>query len=76
MLVTHPRYVILDEATSALDLNNEQTLYQQLQKAQTTFISVGQRESLFKYHQWVLELLEDSSWRLVSIDDYRASKAL
>lgn len=76
LLVTHPRYVILDEATSALDLNNEQTLYQQLQKAQTTFISVGHRESLFKYHQWVLELLEDSSWRLLSIDDYRASKAL
>jgi putative ATP-binding cassette transporter len=24
----------------------------------------------------VLELLEDSSWRLLSIDDYRASKAL
>jgi putative ATP-binding cassette transporter len=76
LLVTHPRYVILDEATSALDLNNEQTLYEQLQKAQTTFISVGHRESLFKYHQWVLELLEDSSWRLVSIDDYRSSKSL
>jgi len=76
LLVTHPRYVILDEATSALDLNNEQTLYQQLQQAQTTFISVGHRESLFKYHQWVLELLEDSSWRLVSIDDYRSSKSL
>ncbi|MCW5313960.1 ATP-binding cassette domain-containing protein [Nostoc sp. KVJ3] len=75
LLVTHPSYVILDEATSALDLKNEQNLYQQLQQAQTTFISVGHRESLFNYHQWVLELSQDSSWRLVSVHDYRIEKA-
>lgn len=74
LLVTHPNYVILDEATSALDLNNEKILYQHLQSAQTTFISVGHRESLFPYHQWVLELSPDSSWRLVPINDYRIEK--
>lgn len=61
LLVTHPSFPILDEATSALDLKNEGNLYQQLQEAKTTFISVGHRESLFNYHQWVLELLQDSS---------------
>ncbi|WRH68365.1 MAG: ATP-binding cassette domain-containing protein [Planktothrix sp. GU0601_MAG3] len=71
LLVTHPNYVILDEATSALDLKNEELLYQQLQKTQTTFISVGHRESLFNYHQWVLELSEDDHWRLASISDYQ-----
>jgi len=75
LLVTHPRYVILDEATSALDLKNEEMLYQELQRSRTTFISVGHRESLFKYHQWVLELTEDSHWRLVSVNDYQASKS-
>jgi hypothetical protein len=55
-------------------LNNEQSLYQQLQKSQTTFISVRASRSSFEYHQWVLELLDDSSWRLVSIDDHRFLK--
>ncbi|WP_420832796.1 ABC transporter ATP-binding protein/permease [Nostoc edaphicum] len=75
LLVTHPRFTILDEATSALDLNNEESLYQQLQETKTTFISVGHRESLFNYHQWVLELSQDSSWKLVSVQDYRLQKA-
>ncbi|MCP6758267.1 MAG: ATP-binding cassette domain-containing protein [Fischerella sp. CENA71] len=74
LLVTHPRFTILDEATSALDLNNESNLYQQLQETKTTFISVGHRESLFDYHQWVLELTQDSSWQLLTVQDYRNQK--
>jgi putative ATP-binding cassette transporter len=75
LLVTRPSFTILDEATSALDLNNEGNLYQQLQETNTTYISVGHRESLFNYHQWVLELSQDSSWRLLSVEDYRRQKA-
>jgi putative ATP-binding cassette transporter len=73
LLLTEPRYAILDEATSALDLDNEQHLYDQLQATKTTFVSVGHRVSLVKYHQQVLELLGDGSWRLVSTQEYRAS---
>ncbi|MEG3897710.1 MULTISPECIES: ABC transporter ATP-binding protein/permease [unclassified Microcoleus] len=73
LLLTEPRYAILDEATSALDLKNEQHLYEQLQATKTTFVSVGHRLSLVKYHQQVLELLGDGSWRLVSTEEYRAS---
>ncbi|MBD2448705.1 ABC transporter ATP-binding protein/permease [Nostoc sp. FACHB-152] len=76
LLITHPSFTILDEATSALDLNNEGNLYQQLQENKTTFISVGHRESLFNYHQWVLELSQTSSWQLVSIEDYQLQKGL
>lgn len=76
LLITHPSFTILDEATSALDLNNEGNLYQQLQSTKTTFISVGHRESLFNYHQWVLELSEESHWQLVSIQDYRLQKGI
>jgi ABC-type uncharacterized transport system fused permease/ATPase subunit len=71
ILITCPRFTILDEATSALDLKNEENLYQKLQETQTTFISVGHRESLFNYHKWVLELAEDSQWQLISITDYQ-----
>ena len=73
LLLTQPSYAILDEATSALDLKNEAALYQHLQGTKTTFISVGHRASLVEYHQYVLELLGDSSWRVLSAQDYRAS---
>ena len=73
LLLTEPRYAILDEATSALDLDNEQHLYEQLQATKTTFVSVGHRVSLVKYHQQVLELLGEGSWRLLSTEEYRAS---
>ncbi|MEH2155510.1 ABC transporter ATP-binding protein/permease [Nostoc sp.] len=76
LLVTHPRFTILDEATSALDLKNEGSLYQQLQATKTTFISVGHRESLFNYHQWVLELSQDSSWQLLTVQEYRNQKTI
>ncbi|WP_392535127.1 ABC transporter ATP-binding protein/permease [Nostoc sp. C117] len=76
LIVTHPSFTILDEATSALDLKNEGSLYQQLQETKTTFISVGHRESLFDYHQWVLELSQDSSWQIVTVRDYRTQKAI
>lgn len=74
VLITRPSFTILDEATSALDLNNEGNLYQQLQKTNTTFLSVGHRESLFNYHQWVLELSEDSHWQLLTVENYRQRK--
>lgn len=76
LLVTNPRFTILDEATSALDLKNEGNLYQQLQETKTTFISVGHRESLFNYHQWVLELSQDSTWQLLTVQDYRNQKII
>ncbi|NET73185.1 MAG: ABC transporter ATP-binding protein/permease [Sphaerospermopsis sp. SIO1G2] len=74
ILISHPNFTILDEATSALDLTNEQNLYHQLQATNTTFISVGHRESLFAYHQWVLELAENSEWRFLSVDEYRQER--
>lgn len=69
VLVSRPNFVILDESTSALDLRNEENLYQQLQQTQATFISVGHRESLYNYHQWALELSENSSWQLAPVED-------
>lgn len=74
LLVNNPNFIILDEATSALDLQNEANLYTQLQQTGKTFISVGHRESLFNYHHKVLELSEDSSWRLMDMKDYQLSQ--
>ena len=64
ILINKPRYVILDEATSALDINNEAGLYQHLLNTKTTFVSVGHRSSLIKYHRWLLEMQEGEQWKL------------
>ncbi len=76
LLLTQPRYAILDEATSALDLQNEEELYKQLQDTKTTFVSVGHRLSLLKYHQQVLELKGKSQWRVLSPDEYKSQMSL
>ena len=64
ILVNKPRYAILDEATSALDVKNESSLYSHLQQTKTTFVSVGHRPSLVKYHHAILEMLEEGKWQL------------
>jgi putative ATP-binding cassette transporter len=56
LLITKPKYAILDEATSALDVKNEEKLYNLLIDIETTFISVGHRPTLKKYHQIVVNL--------------------
>ncbi|MGK7921630.1 MAG: ABC transporter ATP-binding protein/permease [Trichodesmium sp.] len=76
VLLTQPSYVILDEATSALDLENEAELYQQLEATKTTFISVGHRLSLLKYHQQVLELTGNANWQILSAEDYQKGVSL
>ncbi len=73
LVLSQPSFAILDEATSALDVHNEQRLYQLLQQAKTTIVSVGHRPSLLKYHQQVLQILGQSRWRLSSVEDYLAS---
>jgi putative ATP-binding cassette transporter len=70
LFLAQPRYAVLDEATSALDIKNEQRLYQHLQDAGTTYISVGHRPSLLHYHQQVLELEGEGRWQLLPVKDY------
>ncbi|PZO55217.1 MAG: ABC transporter ATP-binding protein [Phormidesmis priestleyi] len=69
VLIHQPVYTILDEATSALDRANEEQLYGHLATAKTAYISVGHRESLENYHQSVLRLAEDHTWKISIIDE-------
>ena len=50
ILFNRPSVVILDESTSALDLFAEEAMYQILSELKVTYISVGHRPSLLKYH--------------------------
>ncbi len=65
LLLAKPKYAILDEATSALDVPNEEHVYELLQKSGTTYVSVGHRPTLVKYHAEVLKLTGDGSWKVV-----------
>jgi vitamin B12/bleomycin/antimicrobial peptide transport system ATP-binding/permease protein len=69
LLLNQPAYAILDEATSALDIHNEALLYEQLQSSDITFLSVGHRPTLNRYHSSILSLTEDRTWSLEPSDD-------
>ena len=66
LFLHRPHYAVLDEATSALDVPNEKRLYQQLQAAEITYLSVGHRPTLIAYHQRVLEILEGGKLQFLS----------
>ena len=62
LLLSNPKYALLDESTSALDEKNEARLYGLLRDAGTTYISVGHRQSLLRYHETSLELDGNGLW--------------
>ncbi|XP_057588775.1 lysosomal cobalamin transporter ABCD4 isoform X3 [Hippopotamus amphibius kiboko] len=62
-----PKYAVLDEATSALTEEVESELYRIGQQLGMTFISVGHRRSLEKFHSLVLKLCGGGRWELTSI---------
>ena len=66
LFLHRPHYAVLDEATSALDVPNEKRLYQQLQAAEITYLSVGHRPTLIAYHKRVVEILEGGKWQFLS----------
>uniref|UniRef100_A0A0E0BZ29 ABC transporter domain-containing protein n=1 Tax=Oryza meridionalis TaxID=40149 RepID=A0A0E0BZ29_9ORYZ len=54
LLLAKPTLVLLDESTSALDDMNESHLYSQIEAAGITYISIGHRKTLHKFHNKVL----------------------
>uniref|UniRef100_A0A4X1THT1 ATP binding cassette subfamily D member 4 n=1 Tax=Sus scrofa TaxID=9823 RepID=A0A4X1THT1_PIG len=62
-----PKYAVLDEATSALTEEVESELYRIGQQLGMTFISVGHRRSLEKFHTLVLKLCGEGRWELTRI---------
>lgn len=71
LFLYHPKYAILDESTSALDTYNQDLLYQELQKTNITYLSVGHRQSLLQYHQKVLYFDRHKNWSLFPADDFK-----
>jgi putative ATP-binding cassette transporter len=64
ILISRPTFVFLDEATSAMDIRTEAAVYTALAETGCTFISVGHRETILKYHGRTLRLLTDGNWEI------------
>ncbi len=63
LLLHAPSLAFLDEATSALDSASETMLYQQLKSSSTSsYVSVGHRLALVRFHSHVLECVEGGVW--------------
>ena len=70
LLLNAPRFVVLDEATSALDVATEDHLYQLLRQRDLAVISIGHRPTLTAFHDTVLDVKGDGSWRLMPATSY------
>lgn len=70
IFLAQPKFAVLDEATSALDAENEAHLYRKLTEMGITFISVGHRPSLKRYHKQVVELTGETGWKVFPSPDF------
>lgn len=56
LLYHRPRFAVLDECTSAVSADGEVRLYQACQAAGITFLSIGHRPALKRFHQLVVHV--------------------
>jgi putative ATP-binding cassette transporter len=75
ILISQPKFVFLDEATSAVDIDTESHLYGVMRQTGASYVSVGHRETILKYHDWALELFPGGTWKLMPIHEVIAFRA-
>lgn len=62
-LIYHkPLYAILDECTSAVSVDVEGLLYTYMKEMGITLITVSHRETLWKYHDYLLRFYGDRQY--------------
>eukprot|EP00892_Ulva_mutabilis_P009492 jgi/Ulvmu1/6915/UM031_0122.1 len=64
LLRAAPALAFLDEATSAMDGATEDVVYSALRARCASFVSVGHRPALERYHSHVLQWAAPGQWRL------------
>ena len=62
-----PKFVFLDEATTALGLEQENEIYGYLQNHGITTITLSEKESMLKYHNFALKLQVEGSWNFYKV---------
>jgi len=62
-LIYHkPTYAILDECTSSVAIDVEGELYSYMKNAGITLITVSHRQTVWKYHDYLLKFLGDKQY--------------
>lgn len=75
LFLRKPQFAFLDEATSALDEENQEDLYRRIKDSGISFISVGHRTTLVKFHDRLLLLDRSGSWKITNIDEAETHEA-
>ena len=63
LLLIKPSFAFLDEATTAMDRSIEQELYRILPNYVRRWVSIGSSADLAEFHEHILQLTGDGSWR-------------
>jgi ABC-type uncharacterized transport system fused permease/ATPase subunit len=62
-LIYHrPKFAILDECTSAVSIDVEEHLYDYMKSIGITLITISHRETVWKYHDYILKFKEDKQF--------------
>jgi ABC-type uncharacterized transport system fused permease/ATPase subunit len=71
-LIYHkPIYAILDECTSAMSIDVESHLYQYMKDQGITLITVSHRETLWKFHDYLLKFKGDRQYEFGDMPEER-----
>jgi len=62
-----PTYAILDECTSAVSLDVERILYTHMKNQGITLITVSHRDTLWKYHEYLLRFKGDKEYEFTEM---------
>ena len=62
LLYHKPTYAILDECTSAVSIDIEGHLYAHMKKSGITIISVSHRDTVWKFHEYLLKFEGDRKY--------------
>ena len=76
-LIYHrPAYAILDECTSAVSVDVEGHLYSYMKSVGITMITVSHRETLWKYHEYLLRFHGDREYTFGEMPEDKKQKQL
>ena len=71
-LIYHkPKYAILDECTSAVSIDVEGHLYTHMKNQGITLITVSHRDTLWKYHDYLLKFEGDKQYSFNEMPEER-----
>ena len=65
----HKQLIVMDEPTSAVSYDYEESLFSSLESRNVTFITISNRRSLLKHHDYLLELQQDGNAKFSKIDE-------